>query len=74
LALVALHIGAIAYYRFAKSRNLVGPMIHGDKLVANAGLAAPTLASADGTSARVMALLLLGVCAGVVAWVVSLGG
>jgi cytochrome b len=74
LALVALHIGAIAYYRLAKGRNLVGPMIHGDKLMANAGLAAPTLASSDGTSSRVMALILLGVCAGVVAWVVSLGG
>ena len=74
LALVALHIGAIAYYRLAKGRNLVGPMVHGDKLVADAGLAAPTLASSDGTGARVLALILLGVCAGVVAWVVSLGG
>lgn len=73
LALVALHIGAIAYYRLAKGRNLVAPMIHGDKLVPNAGLAAPTLAASDGIGARVMALVLLGGCAGVVAWVVSLG-
>ncbi len=31
--LVALHIFAIAYYRFRKGRRLVGPMIHGRKSV-----------------------------------------
>lgn len=31
LALVAIHLGAILFYRFAKGQNLVGPMITGSK-------------------------------------------
>ncbi len=51
-ALVALHLGAIAFYRFARSENLVGPMLRGDKLLPaspeqrNTGCFAPTKAQA----------------------------
>ena len=31
IALVVLHVGAIAYYRLRKKHDLIGPMIHGDK-------------------------------------------
>ncbi|HEY9239463.1 MAG TPA: cytochrome b/b6 domain-containing protein, partial [Burkholderiaceae bacterium] len=34
LALLALHIAAIAYYQFARRRDLVRPMLSGDKLLA----------------------------------------
>jgi cytochrome b len=30
IGLVVLHVGAIAWYRIARHKNLVGPMIHGD--------------------------------------------
>jgi hypothetical protein len=44
-------------------------MIHGDKL-----LPAGTPATADSLTTRGVALLLALVCAGVVAWVVAMGG
>jgi cytochrome b len=31
LTMVALHIGAILFYLFARGKNLVRPMVHGDK-------------------------------------------
>ena len=68
IALVVLHVGAIAYYRLRKKHDLIGPMIHGDK-----PLPARVPASADSGRARVIALVLLGLCAGLVAWVVALG-
>jgi cytochrome b len=74
IVLVLLHVAAIAYYRFAKGKHLVGAMVHGDKLLANAGLAAPTLAAADSLATRVVAAVVVAVCAGVVVWVVRLGG
>lgn len=73
IVLVALHVGAIAYYRIAKGRNLAAAMVHGDKVLAQASLAAPTLAAADSLGTRAVALVVLGVCAGLVAWVVNLG-
>ncbi len=69
LALVALHVGAILFYRFARSRDLVTPMIVGDKL-----LSASTPASADGTASRLVALVLVALCGAGVGWLVSLGG
>jgi hypothetical protein len=36
IALVMLHIGAIVYYRVAKRRDLVRPMVTGDKELASA--------------------------------------
>ena len=69
ISLIVLHIGAILFYRFRKRRDLVGPMLTGDKL-----LSSTTPASADGAGARALALFLVSVCAAAVGWLVSLGG
>jgi cytochrome b len=69
IGLVLLHLGAIAFYRFRRGRDLVGPMLSGDKM-----LAGEVPASADGTSRRALALMLAALCAAIVGWIVSLGG
>ncbi|MCY7314410.1 MAG: cytochrome b/b6 domain-containing protein [Rubrivivax sp.] len=69
LALVALHVAAIAYYLLRKRQNLMLPMIVGDK-----PLPAGTPASADGMQQRLLALLLLALCAALAVWVAGLGG
>jgi len=69
LGLVALHIGAIVFYLLGRKTNLVRPMLVGDK-----ALPAGTPPSADGWPQRLLAAALLALCAGVVAWVVGLGG
>jgi cytochrome b len=68
LALVLTHIAAVMFYLWKKKENLIRPMLHGDK-----ALPVALEPSRDDAVSRVSALLLLGVCAGVVAWVVSLG-
>jgi cytochrome b len=68
IALVLLHLAAIAYYRLRKGQDLVGPMLHGDKQLA---FTAP--ASRDDASSRLLALLLLGLSSAAVAGLVSLG-
>jgi cytochrome b len=68
IALLLLHIGAILYYLLKKRRNLVGPMLSGDKQLK---VAAP--ASADNARSRGLALVVLILCAGLVAWVFSFG-
>lgn len=68
IALVALHVAAIVFYRVARRHDLVRPMFSGDK-----PLPAGTLASADGLPQRLLALALALACGGVVAWVVRLG-
>jgi cytochrome b len=68
ITLVLLHIGAILFYLLKKKQNLVRPMWSGDKL-----LAAGVPASADSARTRAMALVLVTVCALLVAWLVSLG-
>ncbi len=67
LALVVLHIAAIALYLWRK-HNLVGAMLHGDKELVTA---AP--ASRDDMAARLLALGVLLVCAAGVYWISSLG-
>jgi cytochrome b len=69
VALILLHIAAIVFYRFRKKQDLLRPMIHGDKL-----LSAEVPASRDTARTRLLALALIALCAGLVAWVVSLGG
>jgi cytochrome b len=69
LALVALHVVAVLYYLLGKRKNLVRPMLVGDK-----ALPAGTPAAADSGVTRILALLLAALCAGGVAWVASLGG
>lgn len=69
IALVLLHVGAIAFYRFRQGRDLVGPMLSGDKM-----LAGKVPASADAAGHRGLALTLVALCAAMVGWLVSLGG
>lgn len=69
IALVLLHVAAVLFYLVAKRRDLVGPMWHGDKPLADASLAA-----ADTRRERLAALVIAAACAALVGWVVSLGG
>jgi cytochrome b len=69
IALAVLHILAVMAYRFAHGRDLVGPMIRGDKL-----LTAGVPAARDGARERIVALVIVAVCAVAVAALVSLGG
>lgn len=69
IALVALHVLAVLYYTLVRRNNLVGPMIHGDKL-----LGAGTPHSLDNTATRALALLLAALCGLGAWWIYSLGG
>ena len=69
LTLVALHILAILYYLLGKKKNLVRPMILGDKT-----LPVGTPAATDTAATRLLALAVAALCAGCVGWVASLGG
>jgi cytochrome b len=69
LALVGLHLAAIAFYAWRRGRNLVAPMVHGDKV-----LEGDVPASADSGATRLLALV-LAVLSAVAVWaVVRLGG
>jgi len=68
IALVVLHVAAIAFYWFRRRQNLVAPMLHGDKL-----LTKDVPASIDTATSRVLALAIAAACAGGVAWLASLG-
>jgi cytochrome b len=54
IALIALHIGAVLYYKYVKHDDLMAPMVHGDK-----ALPEKTQASRDTTTSRLFALGLL---------------
>ena len=62
IALVVLHIAAIVWHQ-RRGRNLVRPMVSGDKPKSQAG---DVTASRDDAGTRVLALVLLAVCAAVV--------
>ncbi|WP_291010084.1 cytochrome b/b6 domain-containing protein [Hydrogenophaga sp.] len=68
IGLVVLHLLAILFYKLVRKQSLVRPMVVGDKQLS---VAAPS--ARDGTGSRLLALVVLGICAGVVRWVVSLG-
>ena len=68
LALVAMHLVAIGIYRW-RGRDLVTPMIKGDKL-----LPADVPAAADTAPRRLLALLLLAAFAVVAVWIARQGG
>jgi cytochrome b len=68
IALVAMHLLAVLFYVFIKREPLVRAMVGGDKT-----LDAPVPAARDDAASRVLALVLLGLSAGVVTWAVSLG-
>jgi len=69
VALVVLHVLAIAFHALVRRRRLVRAMIGGDK-----ALPAGTPASVDGLRQRLLAAALAVACAALVAWVVRLGG
>lgn len=69
VALVAVHLAAIAWYARGKRQDLVRPMIVGDK-----ELATPAPSSRDDLRSRLAALVLLAIAGALVWWVVGLGG
>ena len=74
VGLIALHVSAIAFYLFVRRNNLLGPMVHGDKPLpdgAQEAVPAP-VGSRDTSASRLLALAVLGVCAGAVAMIVRL--
>ena len=68
MGLVVLHLLAILFYKVVRKQSLVRPMVVGDKQLP---VAAPS--ARDGVGSRVLALVVLVICAGLVRWVVSLG-
>jgi cytochrome b len=68
IALIVLHVGAIMFYLLKKKQNLVRPMLSGDK-----HLTVDAPPSVDNARSRLLAVALLAICAGAVAWLVSLG-
>jgi cytochrome b len=66
VALVVLHLLAIAFYLLRKRENLVRPMLTGDKPGVE-----PRLASRDDAALRLRALVVLAVCAAAVWWLVG---
>lgn len=69
VTLVVLHVAAILFYKIARNKALVPAMLHGDK-----ALAPGVPASADGWGQRALGAVVIAAAAGVVAWVISLGG
>ena len=65
LALVALHLAAITYYRWRKHESLVKPMIGGDKVSTH-----QLPSSRDDTRSRALALVLIVAIGACVAWAV----
>jgi cytochrome b len=68
MGLVALHLLAIAWYALVKRQSLIKPMLLGDKQ-----LPEPVPASRDGLPHRLLAAVLLAICAAGVAWLVQAG-
>lgn len=69
IVLVLLHVAAIAAYRLRQRKDLVGPMIRGDKQ-----LPPGVPPSVDSAATRALAVVLLTGCAAGVACLVLLGG
>lgn len=65
VALIVLHVLAIAFYQWKKKQNLVGPMLHGDKPAVPG-----TAASRDDAASRLLAVVVLAACAGAVLWII----
>jgi cytochrome b len=65
LALIGLHVAALVYWRLARGRELVRPMLGGD-----AWDGADTPPSRDDASIRLRALAIAAACGAAVAWLV----
>jgi hypothetical protein len=61
---VVVHIAAILFYLWKKKDNLIKPMLSGDK-------AGAAVSSRDDAVSRGVALIIFGVCAGFVYWLVT---
>lgn len=72
LGLVVLHLAAILFYKLVKKVSLVQPMVLGDKQLPHTWTAAIPSAQ-DTWRTRLLALVVLGICAAVVYRVVALG-
>jgi cytochrome b len=70
-ALVALHVVTVLMYWWKKRENLIKPMVRGDKELADD---VNVESSRDDAASRIAAAVVLGLCAGVVTWIVRLGG
>ena len=68
IALVLLHVAAIVVYRVRQRKDLIGPMLSGDKM-----LPSGVPSSHDTRATRALAVVLLTVCIAVVACLVTLG-
>jgi cytochrome b len=68
LLLVVLHVGAIVFYRVRRGRDLVGPMLAGDKM-----LPASVPGTTDGAATRLAALVLAAGCGALAWWIDRLG-
>lgn len=68
LVLVALHLLAILFYKLVKKQGLTQAMLTGDKR-----LETPMPASRDTAATRLLALVVLALCGGLVAWIDRLG-
>lgn len=69
IALVVVHLLAVAYYALVRRQQLIGPMLFGDKIVqANTSV----VPSRDDVTSRWLALVLLAGCAGFAFWIASL--
>lgn len=68
IGLTLLHIAAVLFY-LARNNNLVRAMWTGDKVLPSA-----VPAARDHAGSRALALVLVAACAGLVAWLVNLGG
>ena len=68
LALVVLHVGAVLWYKVKKKQDLLPAMLHGGK-----PMTPDVPASRDDARTRVLAILLVLVCALAVRWLTTLG-
>ena len=64
-----LHVVAVLTYQLAKQRDLIGPMLRGDKR-----LPPGTPASTDSVGTRLLALVLLALALTLAGWVSRQGG
>lgn len=69
IVLVQLHIAAMIFYRVKRNENLVLPMLKGDKV-----LPEPFENARDDAKSRAAALVVFGLCAGLVAALVQWAG
>jgi cytochrome b len=67
IVLIVLHVAAVLFYLWRRKRNLIRPMIGGDMAVP-----AGTTAAEDGSTRRILALLVAGAAAALAWWVGSL--